>query len=884
MTTGTTTDTTAGSTVSITQRVLTSHPGASALDTTADIAAATKNVVKSACRCPEGFYNATGSLVVENAPSSQGVIPSTTTLSASSTSGVNINSNASSKLVQLLATIAEQSLANSSQAYAVSEAVDAASDDDVFGWTWADSSVSSVVQKLLQAEIAALNVTTNETITNSTSSASNNATSNNTSTSATTFTVRLNGAKSSVVAGVASGPNKVPGTTNPFLRQIQENLARGVYHEYVNSLAELPQDYTFVGGGTTGTATGTTAVLATNGKNSSAYPYSYSAKDLLLPHDINTTNMTAGSGAPATATSSSVVDSTANSSSTPSVDLCLPCAYGSWSDPLTSFTSCVCKNTFYSPSPAAVRAATGIAVTTTASPTSGEDTNLCYACPNNTVTWLNLNVWAAQNGPLRYHTMEMPPYVTTAPYLFDAALRTIRATKGQDERSCRCLASTSHYLKQITDANTLATLQHLEQQRHNIPGTASNTARMRSTSPFSPRSYVTRSSSTASGTSTNYYECTPCPENAEIRSSVYGSNHYTFESFNRLHCVCKVGYLPEYDGSQNLLRCRLPNDCNIGEFLSRRTGADVESLHAGTCGYNYTSKQKTSILRHEDSCSLRCLYPREAEDPNNWFAAVSLRVTCDDGKLSGPNDSVRCSKTARSIPVAIFFTILSMCAATAAVMVRQRNTNLVKVKESADQTSSSSSEEEGEDETEGSSSTSSLSEGSETGAVLVDQRSSSSSVMSDVEQFGRLKPGSLEGRNVNKGKKILRTTAEGSGRTVWQASVNEVEDDEARNTVVEFLDAKSSFRRFENYNRRPQIKGGGGPAVRRTDDEQRGLPRNRIVSLVGGTESSSATLESDGARSSSFGGEMEARSSSGAQRFSSANVRSSKVARNYGGT
>ncbi|CAD7933277.1 unnamed protein product [Amoebophrya sp. A25] len=186
---------------------------------------------------------------------------------------------------------------------------------------------------------------------------------------------------------------------------------------------------------------------------------------------------------------------------------------------------------------------------------------------------------------------------------------------------------------------------------------------------------------------TNHYvdattgACTVCPEHSSINSAVYHSSPLTAEAVGLGSCKCPDGYLSVYGGpnSDQLVRCRRPDDCDIIMFLAERTGSDVESLHWGTCGFNFTTNAKTSILEHESECVLRCLYPRDPEDPNDVWKTVPLRVYCDDGVLTGPSVEVKCSKGARSIPVAIFFSFLSLAAGIAALMVRQRNIDIVDI-------------------------------------------------------------------------------------------------------------------------------------------------------------------------------------------------------------
>eukprot|EP00392_Amoebophrya_sp_AT5.2_P016787 g17083.t1 len=281
---------------------------------------------------------------------------------------------------------------------------------------------------------------------------------------------------------------------------------------------------------------------------------------------------------------------------------------------------CECKNTFY----------------------RDLQSSRCVACPANMVTWTSIDAQPAQLE--KTGSFEMPPPLpgsgmvpgtsgsSATPYdgtsgSFAAFVGAAAATRPEypfatSVHDCRCLAFTNHYLEQARRSAA-----------NNMKGA-----------------------------------CTPCPPNSAEQAA------YRRESTSVNDCTCPDDYLEARDPDTGvLLSCRKPNKCMIGSYVEARTGADVESLHAGTCGF------EAKTMAHGATCSLRCLYPREAEDPTNVFQTISLRVTCTDGVLDGPSLNVKCSKTARSVPVAIFFTVLSLASLTAAFMVRQRNTHLVLV-------------------------------------------------------------------------------------------------------------------------------------------------------------------------------------------------------------
>lgn len=145
--------------------------------------------------------------------------------------------------------------------------------------------------------------------------------------------------------------------------------------------------------------------------------------------------------------------------------------------------------------------------------------------------------------------------------------------------------------------------------------------------------------------------------------------------------------------------------------MNQVTGVELERLHWGTCGFD-NEGSRTAILGHKEQCSLRCSDFRDPEDKRNWLLKVSLKVKCEDGVITGPgmrnsgtaassrrqlrelqsngttietatDDAsvvgkyIRCSKSARRIPVDIFFTVLSVAASGAGYLVWLRNHNIV---------------------------------------------------------------------------------------------------------------------------------------------------------------------------------------------------------------
>lgn len=150
--------------------------------------------------------------------------------------------------------------------------------------------------------------------------------------------------------------------------------------------------------------------------------------------------------------------------------------------------------------------------------------------------------------------------------------------------------------------------------------------------------------------------CTTCPEG-------------TIDGVGATQCgSCADGWLPTEEQGPYGIVCRQPYDCNLTDWsASDIVGHGDNQLRLGTC------PNLSGTLLHTQSCHLRCDHKKAAQVASNIFEAVTLQLTCHDGKfISGPDNDTLCTDEAWKLPPVILLGTVTLVTIVAAGFVERR--------------------------------------------------------------------------------------------------------------------------------------------------------------------------------------------------------------------